>query len=78
MEEPPYQHALENGDVAGMRAWLGESFNRYQDALGEGMLQPVVVRTRSAELSSQDAADGLGGDGGRVTPNDSIERTLIR
>ncbi len=78
MEEPPFQQALENGDVAGMRAWLGESFNRYQDALGEGMLKAVVVRTLSGEIFSQVSDDGLGGYAGCVTALDSIGRSLIR
>ena len=32
--EAPFQEALQNRDVAGMEAWLGESYSRYQVASG--------------------------------------------
>ncbi len=57
--EAPFQDALKQGDEAGMEAWLGESYTRYQVSRGELKLKAIIVRDLSGEIFAHSSDDGL-------------------
>ena len=76
--EAPFQDALAKRDVVGMKAWLGESYNRYQDAPGWFRLKAIVVRDLSGDIFAQISDDGLQSYTGCPTALESIGGSSIR
>ncbi len=76
--EAPFKAALEKSDAAQMRAWLGESYSRYQVAAGEFRLKTIVVRDLSGSIIAHSSDDGLNSYGGCPAALESIGGTLIR
>ena len=76
--EAPFQDALKNRDVAGMEAWLGESYSRYQVASGLLKLKAIIVRDLSGELFAQSSDDGSNRYTGCPLALKSNGGTLIR
>ena len=76
--EAPFQDALKNRDAAGMEAWLGESYSRYQIASGLFRLKAIVVRDLSGGIFAQSSDGGLGSYTGCPTVLKSIGGALIR
>jgi len=76
--EAPFQDALEKRDRAGMEAWLGESYNRYQEALGWFRLKTIIVRDLSGDILAQISDDGLQTYKGCPTALESLGGPLIR
>jgi diguanylate cyclase (GGDEF)-like protein/PAS domain S-box-containing protein len=76
--EVPVQALLAKGDVAEMRAWLGESYNRYQDAPEWFRLKAIVVRDLDGEILAQISDDGSQGYTGCATATESIGGSLAR
>ena len=76
--EVPVQALLAKGDVAEMRTWLGESYNRYQDAPEWFRLKAIVVRDLDGEILAQISDDGSQGYTGCATATESIGGSLAR
>jgi diguanylate cyclase (GGDEF)-like protein/PAS domain S-box-containing protein len=76
--EAPFQDALKNRDVAGMEAWLGKSYTRYQVASGMFRLKAIIVRDLSGELFAQSSDDGLDSYTGCPAALESIGGLLVR
>ena len=76
--EAPFQDALVKRDSVGMRAWLGESYNRYQEAPGWFRLKTIIVRDLSGDIFAQISDDGLQTYKGCPTALESIGGSLIR
>ena len=76
--EAPFQDALKNRDAAGMEAWLGESYSRYQIASGLFRLKAIIVRDLSGGIFAQSSDGGLDSYTGCPTVLKSIGGLLIR
>jgi len=73
-----FQDALEQPDGVEMEAWLGENYNRYQDAPGGIRLKAIVVRKLSGEIFAQISDDGLQSYKGCPTALESIGGSSTR
>jgi diguanylate cyclase (GGDEF)-like protein/PAS domain S-box-containing protein len=76
--EAPFQDALEKRDAVGMEAWIGESYNGYQNASGWFRLKAILVRDLSGDVLAQISDDGLQSYKGCPTALESIGGSLIR
>ena len=70
--EAPFRDALEKRDSAEMKSWLGESYNRYQEAPSWFKLKAIIVRDLSGDIFAQISDDGLQAYKGCPTALESI------
>jgi diguanylate cyclase (GGDEF)-like protein/PAS domain S-box-containing protein len=56
--ETSFREALAERDAAGMKFWLTETYNRYQDAAESFRLKAIVVRDPGGEILAQVSDDG--------------------
>jgi len=76
--EAPFRDALEKRDSAEMKSWLGESYNRYQEAPSWFKLKAIIVRDLSGDIFAQISDDGLQAYKGCPTALESIGGPLVR
>ena len=76
--EAPFKTALAKHDATQMRAWLGESYTRYQVAAGEFRLKAIIVRDLSGDIFAHSSDDGANSYSGCPTALESIGGSLIR
>ena len=76
--EAPFVKALTQQDAAAMRAWLNESYTRYQVSAGNLHLKSLIVRDLSGDIFAQSSDDDLDSYSGCPMTLESIGGSLLR
>ena len=76
--EVPFREALAAEDPTRLKAWLAESYTRYQNTSGDLYLKSIIVRDLAGEVFTQSSDDGLLAYGGCPAVLEGISGSLIR
>jgi len=76
--EAPFRQALEAGDAVKMKAWLDQSYKRYQASAGLFRLKALIVRNLAGDVFAQNSDDGLNSYLGCPVLLASVGDSLIR